>query len=156
MVVAAHQDEVAQVGGAAAGPVPHVVGVAPTGRTAAAGEAAALVAGDDGAAQPGRRGALGAADVDGDASGVSVTIRLTVVSQSSRWTSSRWIGPVYCPSARPGDPPVRVAQSTTTLTCPRLRRPAGMCSSATSQMRTSASARRCDPGLGSMRSGASV
>lgn len=70
MVVAAHQDEVAQVGGAAAGPVPHVVGVAPTGRTAAAGEAAALVAGDDGAAQPGRRGALGAADVDGDASGV--------------------------------------------------------------------------------------
>jgi hypothetical protein len=50
VVVSAEQDQVGQLGGAAVGPEPDVVGVAPAGWAAAAGEGAAAVADDQGAA----------------------------------------------------------------------------------------------------------
>jgi hypothetical protein len=50
VVVAAEEGEVVEVGGAAVGPVFEVVGVAPAGWAVAAGEGAAVVAGDEGAA----------------------------------------------------------------------------------------------------------
>ena len=64
VVVAAEQDGVVEAGGAAVGPVPDVVGVAPAGWSVAAGERAAAVAQHQGAAQrPGDEAAL-SADVE--------------------------------------------------------------------------------------------
>src|SRR6266498_3038113 len=65
VVAGAEQDGVEQVGGAAVGPVQQMVDVAPAGGQVAAGEGAALIAEDQGAAQRGGDGALGAAEVQG-------------------------------------------------------------------------------------------
>nr|WP_235947382.1 hypothetical protein [Candidatus Frankia alpina] len=67
VVPAADEHEVVQAGGAVVGPMPNVVRLAPTRRPVATGECATAVAGDQGAAQVGRDGALRAADVEGDA-----------------------------------------------------------------------------------------
>src|SRR6266540_3290249 len=53
VVAGAQQDGVEQVGGAAVGPVQQMVDVAPAGGQVAAGEGAALIAEDQGAAQRG-------------------------------------------------------------------------------------------------------
>ena len=48
VVVSAQEDQVGEFGGAAVGPEPDVVGVAPAGWAAAAGEGAAAVPDDEG------------------------------------------------------------------------------------------------------------
>src|SRR6266545_7732227 len=65
VVSGAEEDGVVQVGGAAVGPVPQMVGVAPAGGQVAAGEGAARIPQGQGAAQRGGDGALGAAEVQG-------------------------------------------------------------------------------------------
>src|SRR6266545_307155 len=65
VVSGAEEDGVVQVGGAAVGPVPQMVGVAPAGGQVAAGEGAARIPQDQGAAQRGGDGALRAAEVQG-------------------------------------------------------------------------------------------
>jgi hypothetical protein len=54
--------------------------------------------------------------------------------------SRGWMGPVDAPSRRPGCRSVRVFQSTTMETCARARCGVPVCTSATSQIRTNASA----------------
>ena len=70
VVEPAEQDQVAQAGGAAVGPVDQVVHLADRRGLPAPGELAMLVAEDDGGAQVGRDGAGGAADVERLAGGV--------------------------------------------------------------------------------------
>ena len=64
VVVGAEQDEVAQRGHPAVGPVGDVVGVAPGRGAVAAGEGAAAVTGDQSPAQPGGHRVGGPADVE--------------------------------------------------------------------------------------------
>ena len=80
VVMGAEQGPVVGSGGSAAGPVGDVVGFAPGGGDGAAGEGAALVAGDEGFAEVGREEPGGPADVqdpslaaeqDGDDVGVA-------------------------------------------------------------------------------------
>ena len=70
VVLGAQQHQVVQGGRAAVGPVPDVVGVAPAGGSAAAGERAAAVAHDQRPPQRGRDDAGAAADVEQGTGGV--------------------------------------------------------------------------------------
>jgi hypothetical protein len=65
MVTSAQQAGIGKVRFAAVDPMHEVVAIAPVGRPVAAGEPAAAVADDQGAAEGGRDGASAPADVDG-------------------------------------------------------------------------------------------